>query len=122
MLVFGNIIWFLFGGFALGVCYILLGLLFCITIIGIPFGMQVIRIGVLAACPFGRDVKPDNNPVGCINLSLNIVWILAGGLELAVAHLSLGLFFCITIIGIPFGIQHFKLAKLALLPFSQTVN
>lgn len=122
MSVLGNIIWFLFGGFALGVCYILLGLLFCITIIGIPFGMQVIRIGVLAACPFGRDVKPDNNPVGCINLLLNIVWILAGGLELAAAHLLFGLFFFITIIGIPFGMQHFKLAKLALLPFSQTVN
>lgn len=122
MSVIGNIIWFIFGGFILGICYILLGVLFCITVIGIPFGLQIVKIGVLAMCPFGRDVQLNDSPMSCINLLLNIVWILIGGLELAIAHLIIGLFFFITIIGIPFGMQHVKLAKLALLPFSQTIN
>lgn len=119
MSILGNIIWFVFGGLLLGLCYIFMGLLFCITIIGIPFGYQLIKIGLLAMMPFGSNVVLGEGEMGCLSFFLNIVWILFGGIELAIAHVVLGLIFCVTIIGIPFGLQHFKLAKLALLPFGQ---
>lgn len=119
MSILGNIIWFIFGGLLLGLCYIFMGLLFCITIIGIPFGYQLMKIGLLAMMPFGSKVVLGEGEMGCLSLGLNIIWILFGGIELAIAHVILGLIFCITIIGVPFGLQHFKLAKLALLPFGQ---
>lgn len=119
MSILGNLIWFIFGGLILGLAYIIFGLLFCITIIGIPFGYQLIKIGLLAMMPFGSKVVLGEGEMGCLSLVLNIVWILFGGVELAIAHLVLGAIFCITIVGIPFGLQHFKLAKLAILPFGQ---
>ena len=121
MSLIGNIIWLLFGGFFLGLSYLFIGMLFCITIIGIPFGYQLIKIGLLAMLPFGQEPQFPPQPMGCVSLFFNIVWILIGGIELALAHCCLGLLFCITIIGIPFGMQHFKLAKLALMPFNQHV-
>lgn len=122
MTILVNIIWFLFGGFATGLCYILYGAAFFITIIGIPFGMQLMRIGMFAISPFGRTVQYSNGASGCVNIFLNIVWLIACGVEIAIVHFAIGLFFYITIIGIPFGNQHMKLAKLALLPFSQIIN
>ena len=122
MSILGNIIWFIFGGFLLGLGYILIGLVYCITIIGLPFGYQLIKIGLLAMLPFGQEPQFPPMPMGCVSLFFNIIWIFFGGIELAIAHLVLGAIFCITIIGIPFGMQHFKLAKLALLPFSQDIK
>ena len=102
--------------------YLFLGLLYCITIVGIPVGVQLFKLAGLALHPFGLDVEPRNGSLGAGSILLNVVWIIFGGLEMALAHLSLGLIFCITIIGIPFGMQHFKLALLALLPFGNTVR
>lgn len=120
MSLLGNILWFLLGGFLLGVGYIIAGLLFCVTIIGIPFGYQLMKIGVYCFCPFGRDTEFRTNEPGCINLALNIAWILCGWLEIAMCHLVIGAILCVTIIGIPFGLQHFKIAKLSLFPFGQS--
>lgn len=122
MSILGNILWFILGGFLLGMGYILVGFLFCITIIGIPFGYQLMKLGVLAMFPFGQTPEFDPMSMGCLSLVFNILWILIGGIELALAHVALGLIFCVTIIGIPFGLQHFKLAKLALMPFGQVLQ
>ena len=102
--------------------YLLLGLLYCITIIGIPVGMQLFKLAGLALCPFGRNVEPRDGALGLGSVLLNLLWIAFGGLEVALVHLGLGVLFCVTIIGIPFGMQHFKLALLALLPFGNVVR
>ena len=120
MSVIGNILWFVLGGFLLGMGYIIVGLLYCLTIIGIPFGWQLMKIGVYTFCPFGNKTDFRSGEPGCINLTLNIIWILCGWIEIAVAHLIVGLILCITVIGIPFGLQHFKIAKLSLFPFGQS--
>ena len=122
MSLLGNIIWFIFGGFAMGLYYIFMGLLFCLTIIGLPFGFQLLKIGQFAMFPFGQAPEFPQQSMGCVSLVFNIIWIVCGGIELALGHLCLGALFCITVIGIPFGMQHFKLAKLALMPFSQQIN
>ena len=103
----------------MGLLYRFFGLIFCITIIGIPFGIQLMKIGLLSFMPFGSKVVLGEGEMGCLSLILNVIWILCGGIELAIMHLVLGAIFCITIVGIPFGMQHFKLAKLAVLPFGQ---
>ena len=117
----GNIIWFVFGGLLISLGYFLGGLVLCLTIVGIPFGIKVMRLGAFALWPFGGRVMPRENPVGCLSTILNIIWIVFGGIEVAFAHLVTGLVFCITIIGIPFGLQHFKLMTLALVPFGHEV-
>lgn len=122
MTFLGNLIWIVFGGLILSICYLVMGVLFCVTIIGIPVGLQLFKLANLSLFPFGRDVVEQNEPMGCWTLFLNILWIVCGGLEMAMAHVSLGLIFCITIVGIPFGLQHFKLALLALLPFGKEIR
>ena len=110
----GNVIWFIFGGLETGLGWALAGLLWCCSIIGIPVGLQCFKIAGLAMWPFGKSVH-NNGKVS--SFLLNMIWFLFSGVELAICHLILGLLFCITIIGIPFGKQHFKLARLALMPF-----
>ncbi|MBQ2374674.1 MAG: YccF domain-containing protein [Alistipes sp.] len=117
----GNIIWFVFGGLLISLGYFLGGLVLCLTIVGIPFGIKVMRLGAFALWPFGGRVMPRENPVGCLSTILNIIWIVFGGIEVAFAHLVTGVIFCITIIGIPFGLQHFKLMTLALVPFGHEI-
>ena len=117
----GNIIWIVFGGLFISLGYFLGGLVLCLTIVGIPFGIKVMRLGAFALWPFGGRVMPRENPVGCLSTILNIIWIVFGGIEVAFAHLVTGLGFCITIIGIPFGIQNFKMALLALVPFGKEI-
>ncbi|MGD8346162.1 MAG: YccF domain-containing protein [Lysobacterales bacterium] len=112
-----NIIWLIFGGFLIVIGYLLGSLLLCITIIGIPFGVQCFKLAGLAAAPFGREVREKEPPGGCVSIVMNIIWILLPGLELAVAHLVLALFFGVTIIGIPIAVQHLKMTRLALIPF-----
>lgn len=119
MSLLGNILWFILGGFLMGLGYIFAGLLYCITIIGIPFGYQLMKIGIYVMCPFGRSIELDKGEPGCLSMAFNIIWVLCGWLELALMHIVIGCILCITIIGIPFGIQHFKIAKLAFLPFGQ---
>ena len=119
MSIIGNLLWWIFGGILLAAAWALAGLLLCITIIGIPFGIQCIKIAFFVLWPFGQDVEIGNFGVG--GFLLNILWILIFGWEIAVAHLVFGLLLCVTIIGIPFGMQHFKLAKLALIPFGARI-
>ncbi len=114
----GNFIWIIFGGLFSALGYLLLGAVWCITLIGIPFGLQAFKFASLVIAPFGKKVDLDfgKHPIA------NIFWLLFGGLTLALLHAILGLIFCVTIIGIPFGLQSFKLAKLALFPFGATVK
>lgn len=114
----GNLLWIIFGGLITALGWCVAGLLWCITIIGIPVGVQCFKIAGLSLMPFGKEVRYGG---GTGRLILNVLWIIFSGLELALGHAVLGIVFCITIIGIPFGKQHFKLAKLALMPFGATV-
>ena len=117
----GNILWIILGGLIIALYYWIVGLLFCITIVGIPFGVQLIKIGGFALWPFGREVQPDTNDGGCLSIIMNALWILLGGIEIALLHVSLGLILCVTIIGIPFGLQHLKMALLAVVPFGKKI-
>lgn len=118
----GNVIWLIFGGLLAGLGYILGGLLLCLTIIGIPFGVQSIKLGVATFAPFGKEVVelPKANSVG--RLIFNIIWLLLFGWEIALAHAGSALLLAITIIGIPFAVQHVKLIPLALLPFGRDLR
>lgn len=118
MSCFGNIIWFVFGGFILGVEWVVAGILCCITVVGIPFGMQCFKYAGLAFFPFGKHIELHG---GASSFILNIIWICLCGLPIALTSLVTGGIFCLTIVGIPFGLQHFKLAKLAFMPFGATV-
>ncbi len=115
----GNILWLILGGLLVAAIYFIVGLLFCITIIGIPFGVQLFKFGVFALWPFGTEVVDGNSASGCLSIGMNIVWILLGWWEIAAIHIVFGLICCVTIVGIPFGVQHFKMAWLSLLPFGK---
>lgn len=119
MKLIGNIIWLLIGGIIAAIAWFLSGLVLCITIIGIPFGLQCFKIAGFVLWPFGREISLGHFGAG--GLIFNIIWLIVFGWEFAVAHLIIGLFFCITIIGIPFGLQHFKLAQLGLTPFGAQI-
>lgn len=114
----GNLIWFIFGGLLSGLGWIVAGVLWSITIIGIPIGRQCFKIAGLTFFPFGKDVVYGGTT---FSLIVNIIWLLISGLPLACAHVFSGIILCITVVGIPFGLQSFKLAKLALMPFGATV-
>jgi len=118
MSLLGNILWLIFGGFLSGIAWILAGCLCCITVIGIPLGLQCFKFAGLAFCPFGKQVIYGGGGVGVF---ANIIWLIFIGIEMAFAHAVVGILLCITIIGIPFGKQFFKLAKLSLMPFGATV-
>ena len=93
-----------------------------VTIIGIPFGLQTLKLALLALWPFGSTVTDNDNSGGCICIIMNILWIILGGFWICLTHLGFGLLLCITIIGIPWGRQHFKMAALALTPFGKNIN
>ncbi len=117
----GNIIWLVFGGIITAVEYLISSLLMMLTIIGIPFVLQTLKLGMLSLWPFGQKVIETGNSGGCLYLIMNVLWIILGGFAICLTHLGFGLLLCITIIGIPFGRQHFKLAWLALTPFGKTI-
>ena len=117
----GNIIWVVFGGLLISLGYLFGGLVLCLTIVGIPFGVQIMRLGMFALWPFGGEVQPKANATGCLQIIMNVLWIIFGGIEVALSHLTLGVAFCCTIIGIPFGLQHFKLMLYSFLPFGHEV-
>lgn len=121
MKTLGNIIWLLFGGFMISLEYFIAGFVLLITIIGIPFGLQSFKLGVLALWPFGSRVVAQESGSGCLNLIMNIIWIIIGGIPIMLTHLCWGILLCITIIGIPFGKQHFKMIPLALFPFGKEI-
>jgi uncharacterized membrane protein YccF (DUF307 family) len=110
----GNLIWFLFGGCFLGLGWLIVGVLWCCSIVGIPIGLQCFKIASIAFLPFGKDIY---HGTSASSFFLNMLWIIFGGIELAITSFVLGILFCCTIIGIPFGKQFFKLAQIALMPF-----
>lgn len=117
-----NIIWFVFGGFAIALEYAISSILMMLTIIGIPFGLQTMKLATVALWPFGTEITSDGWPSGCLAGIMNVIWWFFGGFAIALTHLGFGLLFCISIVGIPFGLQHFKLMKLSLFPFGKTIN
>lgn len=114
----GNVIWFLLGGFVSGITWVVAGILWCITIIGIPIGRQCFKFASLSFCPFGKEVEYGG---GTMSLIANIFWILISGIPMAIENAVFGILWCITIVGIPFGKQFFKIARLSLMPFGATV-
>ena len=117
----GNIIWIVFGGFFIAFEYVLASFTLMITIVGIPFGLQTLKLAELALFPFGKKIVQNDTSSGCISALMNIIWFFVGSLPIALTHLGLGVLFYITIIGIPFGNQHFKLMKLAFVPFGKKI-
>ncbi|MBO5779301.1 MAG: YccF domain-containing protein [Clostridia bacterium] len=114
----GNVLWFCLCGIWLGLSWIAVGVLWCCTIVGIPVGLQCFKLAKLSFFPFGREIRQKSSDASCL---LNVLWIFFGGIELAIACTVNGLALCVTVIGIPFGLQCFKLARLALTPFGAEV-
>jgi uncharacterized membrane protein YccF (DUF307 family) len=113
----GNLIWLIFGGFIAAAGYLIGGALLCLTIIGIPFGIQSMKLGVATIAPFGKEVVAQERQAGCLFLLMDVLWAVLFGWEIALAHLAGALILALTIIGIPLALQHVKLVPVALLPF-----
>ncbi|NLV18966.1 MAG: YccF domain-containing protein [Bacteroidetes bacterium] len=121
MKIIGNLIWLLLGGIIIAIEYLIGSIALMITIIGIPFGLQTLKMASLAVWPFGRDSRVHSRSSGCLYILMNVIWLIFGGIWIALTHALLGLVLCITIIGIPFGLQHFKLTSLGLTPFGRDI-
>lgn len=120
MSLIGNIIWFILGGLEMGLAWVVAGLLFCCTIVGIPYGVASFRIAGFGFFPFGKDIVPSENAGACTFL-LNVIWVILAGFWLWIASVLAGIFFCCTIIGIPFGIACFRIAKVSFAPLGKKV-
>ena len=118
MRLIGNLLWLIVVGLASAITWVLLGLVWCITIVGIPFGLQCFKMGGLVLVPFGKTVNGNfaAHPIA------NLIWFIFGGFALALVYFLIGLIICITIVGIPFGLQCFKLAKLGAFPFGAHIG
>jgi uncharacterized membrane protein YccF (DUF307 family) len=116
-----NLLWIIFGGgFVLWLEYVIGGLILCLTIVGIPFGIQCFKISGLALLPFGKDISvPESARTGVLQLLFNVLWFVVAGVWIFITHIGLAIGLAITIIGIPFAVQHFKLALLAVWPFGR---
>jgi uncharacterized membrane protein YccF (DUF307 family) len=122
MSTLGNILWIIFGGgIILFFEYLFGGFILCLTIVGIPFGIQCIKLSFLALLPFGKEVREIPRASGCLSTVMNIIWILFGGIFVAITHLFFAVLCAITIIGLPFARQHMKLASMSLTPFGKQV-
>ncbi len=121
MKILGNLIWLIFGGIIIAIEYFIGSILLMITIVGIPFGIQTLKMAAMAIWPFGRDTRVHSRASGCLYILMNILWLVCGGLWIAITHAFFGALLCITIIGIPFGLQHFKLTAIALSPFGRDI-
>ncbi|MCR5649848.1 MAG: YccF domain-containing protein [Lachnospiraceae bacterium] len=119
MRVLMNILWIIFGGLLSALGWITTGILWCITIVGIPVGIQCFKLSSISLNPFGKEIRYEG---GAVSFLLNVVWFIFGGLELAITNFCMGILCCITIIGIPFGKQFFKIAGLSLRPFGAEVE
>jgi Predicted membrane protein len=121
MNILGNLIWLIFGGLIIAIEYFIGSLVLMITIVGIPFGIQTLKMASLSLWPFGRDTVVQTRTSGCLYILMNIIWLISGGLWIAITHAIFGALLCVTIIGIPFGLQHFKLTAIALSPFGRDI-
>lgn len=118
-----NLLWIVFGGFVIWLEYVIVGLLLCITVVGIPFGLQCFKMAGLGLIPFGKKIVEGKGPgSGGLGTLGNVAWFLLAGVWICISHLGLALGLAVTIIGIPFAIQHVKLAMLALTPFGKEVR
>lgn len=123
MSTIGNILWIVLGGgIFLFLEYLIGGLLLCVTIIGIPFGLQCIKLSILGLVPFGKEIVTTESANGCLSIVMNIIWIFVGGIWISVTHVIFAIIMAITIIGIPFAKQHIKFASLALIPFGREIR
>ena len=120
MKLLGNVLWLVFGGLLIAIEYFIASLILMITIIGIPFAIQTLKLAALAFWPFGKDTELNSRP-SRLSTVMNVIWILIGGVWISLSHIILGILLGITIVGIPFAKQHFKLASLALTPFGRTI-
>ncbi len=119
----GNILWIILGGgIFIFLEYLIGGLLLCFTIIGIPFGIQAIRLAFLSLTPFGKKVTSAEGADGCLPTLMNIIWILAGGIWVALTHVLFAVIMAITIVGIPFARQHMKLVQFSFTPFGREIR
>lgn len=118
MKTLGNLLWFLLGGLLVGTGWLLYGCLWCITIVGIPIGMQCFKFATLTFFPFGKEVVSGG---GTVSFLANVIWLITTGLPMAVINAICGCILCLTIVGIPFGKQFFKFAKLSLAPFGTQI-
>jgi uncharacterized membrane protein YccF (DUF307 family) len=119
-----NIIWVIFGGFFIWLEYLFGGLLLCLTVVGIPFGLQCFKLAGLGLLPFGKDVveEPTAAGGGALGLVMNLLWVVVAGIWIFATHVVLAAGYAVTIIGLPFALQHLKLAVLSLFPFGKTVR
>jgi uncharacterized membrane protein YccF (DUF307 family) len=123
MSLLGNILWIILGGgIIIFLEYLIGGFVLCLTIIGIPFGLQCFKLAYLGLVPFGKQVRSGERATGCLATIMNVLWILIGGIAIALTHLLLAVLCAITIIGLPFAKQHMKLAALALMPFGREIR
>jgi uncharacterized membrane protein YccF (DUF307 family) len=121
MSLIGNLVWLIFGGFFAALGYFIGGFILCITVIGMPWGLQCFKMAGLVLWPFGKRVISDTSQTGCLSTLFNIIWIICGGWYTALVHIVMGLLLSITVIGIPWGRQHFKLIEISLMPFGKKV-
>jgi len=117
-----NLLWIVLGGFLIFLFYLIGGLVLCLTIVGIPFGVQLFKLSLLALSPFGKEVNTEGSASGLLGIVMNVLWWIFGGVEAAIVHLVLALILAITIVGLPFAKQHIKLLKLALVPFGARIE
>jgi uncharacterized membrane protein YccF (DUF307 family) len=123
MSLIGNLLWiFLGGGILIFLFYLLGGLVLCLTIVGIPFGVQLFKLSLLGLAPFGKEVDTRGSASGLLPILMNVLWWVFGGVEVALVHLVFALLCAITIVGIPFAKQHMKMVMLALVPFGATIK
>jgi len=118
----GNILWIIFGGFIIFLIYLVGSIVLFVTIIGIPFGIQSLKMAMLALMPFGKEVNPGERSSGFLYIVMNVIWIIVAGVEIALLHIFFALLCAITIIEIPFARQHLKLAYLGLVPFGNDIR
>lgn len=118
----GNLLWMILGGFIIFILYLIGSLILIITIIGIPFGVETLKMAGFALMPFGREPVQGQRAGGCLYIIMNVLWLLFAGIEIAIVHLVLALLFGITIIGLPFAKQHVKMAYIALVPFGMDIR
>lgn len=121
MSLFGNIIWLVFGGIFIFIEYVVGAIALCLTIVGIPFGLQIFKLAHIALWPFNKTIQLRDWAPGCLSTLMNIIWIIVAGFWIVLTHLFFGILLSITIIGIPWAKQHFKLMSLALAPFGRKV-
>ena len=122
MKILGNIVWWIFGGLEAAIGYFTGSLALACTIIGIPIALQTFKIGLLCLWPFGSEVRDTKSPTGCIRIPLNLLWLVFGGLWAGLVHVCFGLLLYVTVVGIPWGRQHFKMAGLSIAPFGKEVD